>query len=934
MRVFRNGHKLEKGRGAQFRRLMGMQTSQSYPAHLEADVVLRDGSTVHVRPVRPDDRDALRDFLDGLSMDSRWLRFFGGANIARQADAAADVDYRDRYGVVAIGGPDSRIVAHAEYVALDEERAEVAFEIADPIQGRGLGTILLAHLATAAEQNGIRTFEAEVLPQNYRMLAVFRESGFPADVHAMPDAITVELPTSITEEGLQAFDQRDQIAATAAVATFLRPSSVAVVGASRRRGSVGAEIFHNLLEAGFNGPVYPVNPTAAVVQSVPAYPTVKDIPGPVDLGVIVVPGEHVLGVARECGEKGARALVVISAGFSEMGGEGLLREAELLRICREFGMRLVGPNCLGVINTDPEISLNATFAPGFPEAGRVGFMSQSGALGLALIDNAAARGLGLSSFVSVGDKADISGNDLIQYWEGDEKTDLILVYLESFGNPRRFARIARRVARTKPIVAVKSGHSKAGARATSSHTGALIAASDVNVDALFQQSGVVRTSTLGELLDVASLLANQPYPKGNRVAILTNSGGPGIMCADACEGAGLDVVDLSEGTVERLRALLADEASLTNPVDMLATASGDQYRDSMLTVAHDERVDAMILIFTPTIVTQPDEIGRAIAEAAGRLPRAIPVMASFISSTGAPGELQSGSTHVPAFDYPEQAAQALGRAVTYGAWQARDPGEVPQFDDARSDEAAAVIAGALARGPGWLRPSEVERVLDCYGLDMAESRLVRSPSAAGKAAQEMGGDVVVKAISPTLVHKTEAGAVRVGLSGRAATARAAHEMEESVASFGHRVEGFLVQRQVPDGVEMLVGVVNDPLFGPVVACGAGGITAELLKDVQVRLTPLTDRDAAEMVRGLRTFPLLEGYRGAPGADLASLEELVLRVSTLVEAHPELVEMDCNPVMATPEGAVIVDARIRVQPAPPPRPWAGVRTRPGVDGGAG
>jgi acetyl coenzyme A synthetase (ADP forming)-like protein len=908
-----------------------MHAAESYPEHLEADVVLRDGSTVHVRPVRPEDRDALREFLDGLSMDSRWLRFFGGANIARQADAAADVNYRDRYGVVATGGPDSRIVAHAEYVAVDDLRAEVAFEIADPIQGRGLGTILLAHLATAAEQNGIRTFEAEVLPQNYRMLGVFRESGFPAALHAMPDAITVELPTSITEEGLEAFDQRDQVAATAAVATFLRPTSVAVIGASKRRGSVGAEIFHNLLDAGFNGPVYPVNPTATVVQSVPAYASVKDIPGPVDLGVIVVPGQHVLGVARECGEKGARALVVISAGFSEMGGEGVTREAELLRICREFGMRLVGPNCLGVINTDPEISLNATFAPGRPQAGRVGFMSQSGALGLALIDTAGARGLGLSSFVSVGDKADISGNDLIQYWEGDDQTDLILFYLESFGNPRRFARIARRVARSKPIVAVKSGHSKAGARATSSHTGALIAASDVNVDALFSQSGVVRTSTLGELLDVASLLANQPYPKGNRVAILTNSGGPGIMCADACEGAGLDVVSLSEPTVARLGELLAAEASLSNPVDMLATAGGDQYRDSILSVAADEAVDAIIVIFTPTLVTQPEDVGRAVAEAADRMPRPIPLMASFISSAGPPKELQASAAHVPAFDYPEQAAEALGKAVTYGAWQARDPGEVPQFPDTREEEAAAVIAGALVRGPGWLRPSEVDRLLDCFGLKMADSRLVRSPSAAGKAAQEMGGNVVLKAISPTLIHKTEAGAVRVGLSGRAATARAAQEMEASVAATGHRVEGFLVQRQVPDGVEMLVGVVNDPLFGPVVACGAGGVTAELLKDVQVRLTPLSDRDAGEMLRALRTFPLLEGYRGAPGADLASLEELVLRVGALVEAHPELVEMDCNPVMATPEGAVIVDARIRVQPAPPVRPWAGVRTRPGVDG---
>ena len=901
-----------------------MERNTAYPEHLEADVVLRDGSTVHVRPVRPDDEEALHEFLDGLSMDSRWLRFFGGANIAMQAKAAADVDYRNRYGVVATSGGDDQIVAHAEYVTLDEQRAEVAFEIADPLQGQGLGTILLAHLATAAGQNGIRTFEAEVLPQNYRMLSVFRESGFPAEVRAMPDAINVELPTSITDEGLDRFDHRDQISATAAVATFLRPTSVAVIGASRRRGSVGGEIFHNLLSAAFNGPVYPVNPTADVVQSVPAYASVRDIPAPVDLGVIVVPGERVLEVARECGEKGTRALVVISAGFGEIGSEGVLRQAELLKLCREYGMRLVGPNCLGVINTDPEISLNATFAPEFPQEGRVGFLSQSGALGLALIDSARARGLGLSSFVSVGDKADISGNDLLQYWEGDERTELILLYLESFGNPRRFARIARRVGRSKPIVAVKSGRSRAGARATSSHTGALIAASDVNVEALFHQSGVVRTDTLGELLDVASLLANQPVPAGNRVAILTNSGGPGIMCADACEASGLEVVNLSDSTCERLRELLPAEASLSNPVDMLATASGEQYRDSILAIAADERVDAIVSIFTPPLVTRSEDVGRAISEAAGLLPRPVPLLAAFISSEGAPGELQ----HVPAFTYPEQAAQALTRAVRYGEWRSRDPGEVRTFSDCREGEAAAVIAGALARGEGWLRPSEVQRLLTCYGMRVAESRLVRSPAAAGRGAQELGGQVVVKVVSPTLVHKTEAGAVRVGLSGRSPTARAAQEMGAAVEQLGYRVEGFLVQRQVPDGVEMLVGVVNDPLFGPVVACGAGGVAAELLQDVEVRLTPLTDRDASEMLRELRTFPLLEGYRGAPPANIPALEELILRVNALVDAHPELVEMDCNPVMATPGGAVIVDARIRVQPAPPQRPWAGVRPRIG------
>jgi len=899
----------------------------AYPAHLEADVVLRDGSTVRLRPVQPTDEASLRSFLDGLSAHSRWLRFFGGASVDLQARRAADVDYGDRYGVIATSGADAAIVGHAEYVRIDPERAEVAFEIADPMQGRGLGTILLAHLATWAEQNGIRTFEAEVLPHNHRMLGVFRESGFPVELRAQPDAINVEFPTSISESGIERFEQRDRIAAEAAVASFLRPGSVAVIGASRERGTVGGEIFHNLLDATFNGPVYPVNPSAPVVQSVPAYPSVSEIPGPVDMAVIAVPGAYVVDVARECAAKGVRALVVVSAGFSETGAEGVHREAELLKVCRDAGMRLVGPNCLGVINTEEDVRLNATFAPAFPAAGRVGFLSQSGALGLALIDSADERGVGLSSFVSVGDKADISGNDLLNFWEADDRTAVALLYLESFGNPRRFARIARRVARTKPIVAVKSGRSAAGARATSSHTGALVAASDVTVDALFRQSGVIRTETLGELLDVAALLANQPVPAGNRVAVITNSGGPGIMCADACEGEGLEIADLAPGTTEELRSFLPEEAGLANPVDMLATASGGDYARALRAIAADDGVDAIVTIFTPPLVTLPADVARSIRDAAAELPRPVPLLAVFISGQGAPPELRGGSAHVPSFRYPEDAVRALARAVNYGAWRRRDPGDVPQLAEWREGEAAAVIAEALVRGPGWLRPGEVVQLLGCYGLGVPESRLVRSPTAVGDAAHELGGSVVVKAVSPTLLHKTEAGGVQVGLEGRAQATRAAREMSDAVKAAGHRLDGFLVQRQAQAGVELLVGVVSDPVFGPLLACGAGGIAAELLKDVQVRLTPLTTRDAHELLRSLATFPLLEGYRGGPRADLAALEELLLRVSALVEAHPEVVEMDCNPVIATPDGAIVVDARIRLEPAPPRRPWAAVKDMP-------
>ena len=498
-------------------------------------MVLRDGSTVHVRPVRRDDREALRKFLERLSPDSRSLRFFSlGVNLENAADWAADVDYELRFGLVALGGTRQAVVGHATWNRddPDDDRAEVAFEVADAYQGNGLGTIMLAHLAEAAEERGVSIFEAEVLPHNHRMVEVFRESGFAVRTRSAPDVLHVEFPTEVSDNAIERFEERDRTAATAAVSKFLRPQSVAVIGASRERGTVGGEIFHNLIATAFEGPVFPINPRAPVVQSVPAFASVRDVLADVELAVIAVPASLVGEVAHQCATKGVDALLVISAGFAETDEEGRARQEELVTICREAGMRLIGPNCLGVLNTAQDVRLNAMFGPLFPPDGNVGFLSQSGALGLAVIDYANELGLGISSFVSVGNKADISGNDLIQFWESDSATDVVLLYLESFGNPRKFARIAPRVAREKPIVAVKSGRSAAGARATSSHTGALISASDVTVDSLFRQAGVIRTDTLAELFDVARLLANQPTPAGKRVAIVTNAGGPGILCAD------------------------------------------------------------------------------------------------------------------------------------------------------------------------------------------------------------------------------------------------------------------------------------------------------------------------------------------------------------------------------------------------------------------
>jgi acetate---CoA ligase (ADP-forming) len=896
----------------------------SYPRSREADVALRDGSTVHVRPVRAGDDAPLREFLSNLSPDSRVLRFFtGGANLQMAARAATDTDYRRRYGLVATVGADAAIVAHAEYIATDDDDAEIAFEVSDSAQGLGLGTLLLAHLAEAAEENGIPTFVAEVLPENHRMIEVFRASGFATKVSSLAGVLMVEFPTSVSPEAVEAFEHRDQIAAAAAVRRFLAPTSVAVVGASRREGSVGGEILSNLVESGFTGHLYPVNPYSPEVGSLPAYPSVGEIPGEVDLAVIAVPAERVVDIARQCGAKHVGALLVVSAGFAETDGEGARRQAELLAVCRESGMRLVGPNCLGAVNTAPDVKLNATFAPSFPVAGRVGFMSQSGALGLALIDRAQARGVGLSSFVSVGNKADISGNDLLQYWESDERTGVIVLYLESFGDPRRFARIARRVGHSKPVVALKSGRSRAGARAASSHTGALVSASDVTIDTLFRQSGVIRSRTLRELLDVTSLLANQPLPAGKRLAIVTNSGGPAIMCADACEDEGLELPPLAADTRNRLAEQLPQAASLANPVDMLATASGEDYRRTIEAVAADPSIDAVIAIFTPPLGTPPEDVAAAIREGTRR---EVPLLGVFISAQGAPFTPTDGASTVPMFSFPEEAARALGHAVRYSEWRQRAEAPAPKLADAHPDAAAAAIASALARNEDWLSPEQVSSVLGAYGLPLIESLSAADPKGAGAAARRLGGRVVLKAVSPTLVHKSDAHGVRLGLVGADEVSRAADKMRDELEAAGHALTGFLVQPLLKaPAVEMLLGVTHDPSFGPLLVCGAGGTAAELLKDASVRLTPIERRDATEMLRSLRTFPLLDGYRGAPKADVAALENVLLRLSALVEAHAEIAELDLNPVMALSEGAVIVDARIRVAAASPPRPWPALRS---------
>ncbi|MGH2877672.1 MAG: GNAT family N-acetyltransferase [Solirubrobacteraceae bacterium] len=894
-----------------------------YPAELEAEIALRDGSTVHVRPVRADDGDAIRAFVQGISPESIGFRFFGMPSLSWVVSWSLDVDYVDRLALVAESGTPRRIIAHAAYIREEAERAEVAFLVADAWQGRGISTVLLAHLAAAAQRQGIVTFTAVVLPANHRMIEVFRQSGFPVAMRSAPDAIAIELPTSLSADALQRFEERERIAAVAAVRSFLEPSSVAVIGASRRRGTIGGEVLHNLIAGRFNGPIYAVNPNADTVQSLPAHRSVAELPSMVELAVVVVPAEEVVGVARECGAAGVRALLVISSSFAEAGEEGARRQRELLGVCRDAGMRLVGPNCLGALNTAPQVSLNATFAPRPAVPGRVGFMSQSGGLGIAIIEAAARLGIGLSSFVAVGNKADLSGNDFLCYWEQDAGTDIALLYLESFGNPRKFARIAPRFARCKPLLAVKSGRSRAGARATSSHTGALLQASDVTVDALFDQAGVIRADTLHELFAIGALLTTQPVPSGDRVVIVTNAGGPGILCADACQSDGVRVPELPAEVQASLAELLPPAAGLRNPVDMIASATADDYRRVLRTLIDADACDAVLAIFVPALATDAASVAVAIREVAANA-CGVPIAAVFMTAEGVPAELASGSVAVPGFEFPEDAARAVASAARYGRWRARPAGATVAIEGAEPERAAAVVSRRLATGPGWLSPLEVAGLLESYGLPLIPTQVVTGPEEAAAAAIALGVPCALKAIAEGLIHKSDAGGVRLGLDGAEQVRRAGVEIEASVGAAGHRLDGLVVQPMTPSGVELIVGVAGDPSFGPVLACGAGGVAAELIKDVAVRITPLTDIEARAMLRSLRTFPLLDGYRGAPRCDLPAIEDVLLRVSAMVEAHPAIVELDCNPVVASPDGVVIVDARVRVEPAPPSRPPVSLR----------
>jgi acetyl coenzyme A synthetase (ADP forming)-like protein len=877
------------------------------------DVILRDGSTLRLREPTSEDVDELVAFFSRLSERSRFLRFHGlgtgGPEIAR---TFVDPDWDELGALVGTLGEvgDERIVALGSYQRLREATtAEAAFAVEDALQRRGIGTRLLEQLAERAAAHGIESFVAEVLPENEAMLRVFEDVGFRPQRALSEGVYEVRFSIEPSPVYRERVDERDHVAVRASLEPFFRPTSVVVIGASSRRGSIGGELFRNILAADFRGAAYPVNRSGEPVAGVRGFPTVDDVPEAVDLAVVCLPAALVNDAVEAVLRRGTRAVCVISAGFAEIGAEGKQRQDELLGLVRAHGARLIGPNCLGIASA--AASLNATFAPRSFPVGRIGFSSQSGALGLALLERAGAMGLGVSSFFSIGNKADVSSNDLLEYWEDDPETDLILLYLESFGNPRKFGRLAKRVARRKPILAMKSGRTSSGWRAAGSHTAAL-AGTEAAVEALFHQAGVIRAETLEELLDVAMLLSCQPLPRGRRTAVVTNAGGLGVLSADACEAAGLELPSLDEDTRRALAEALPAEASLANPVDMLGSARADTYRATIPLLLADPGIDSVIVHFVPPVGVTAEEVGHAICDAVLESETDKTVLAVILAAEGAPTFLRERAS-IPAFSYPEAAAQALGRAAGYAAWLRRPAGSVPDLG-IPARPAGRIVSKALERGDdGWLEADEASALLEAYGLPMVPQRLAESPEEAAAAAAEVGYPVVVKS-AVAGAHKTELGAVALDL-----------ETEDEVRTAAARIGApVVVQPMLRGGVELLAGVVHDPVFGPLVGLGAGGVLTELVGGARFLLAPLTDADAAELLSGGGPVArLVGGFRGAPPADVEALEDVLHRLSQLAEDVPELAELDLNPIIALPAGAVIVDARIRIahpEPAERVKSW--------------
>ena len=869
--------------------------------HEAVDVILRDGGTLRLREPEEADRDGLVRFFEALSARSLYLRFHGTPRVdAHLVEPVLEPDWVERGALLASVTEDGedRIVALANYVRLRDPRsAEVAFAVADDYQGRGIATRMLERLAALAGPRGIERFIGEVMADNSAMIGVFGGVGFEVSRTLEGGEVEMTFPIAVTADYVSHVEARDHTAVVASLRPYFGARTVAVVGASSRRGTIGGELFRNILEGEYAGAAYPVNRSGEPVAAVRGYASISEIPDPVELAVVCVPAAAVLDAVKSALDAGVKAVCVISAGFAEIGAEGVELQQALLAMIRAHGARLLGPNCLGI--SSAAVRLNATFASRSAPPGNIGFSSQSGALGLALLEACESRGLGLSAFVSIGNKADVSSNDLLEWWEDDPTTDVVLLYLESFGNPRRFGTLARRVARSKPILAVKSGTTGAGARAASSHTAAL-AGSEAAVDALFRQAGVIRAGSLEELIDVAALLSTQPLPRGRRVAIVTNAGGLGILCADACDAAGLELRSLGDETVRQLQAILPAEASVANPVDMLGSASDDSYRAAVPLLLADPAIDAVIALFVPAVSATADAVAEAIAEASAAHDGDKPVLAVVMSAGGIPEGVRAKSA-VAAFTYPESAARALGRAAERADWLRRPLGTIPNVDGVAREAASEVVERALAAGGDrWLEPAETRELLLAYAIPLVPERVASSADEAVVAARSIGLPVVDKTAAAG-AHKTETGGIALDLAS-----------EDAVRSAVERIGSpVVVQSMVSGGTELLAGLVQDPVFGPLVGFGPGGVLAELIGQASFRIAPLTDVDAEELVAAGKAGRLVRGFRGALPADVVALVDLVHRLSRLGLDIPEVAELDLNPVLGLQNGCVAVDARVRV-----------------------
>ena len=888
----------------------------------DIDALLSDAGIVRIRSVRPDDAAALGAMYRRISADSLYLRFFTISTDPVAGDIVRltrPFDGRSYSLVAEIAG---EVVGVASYEVLDDPTtAEVAFLVDDAHQGRGVGMLLLEHLAIVATAHGVVTFVAETLPANARMLHVFSDAGFPVSTSMRGGVIHVVVSLRFDEGFRRAVDTREARADARSLRRVLSPESLVVVGAGADPGGLGHRILANIVRGGYRGRLHAVNRSGHRVVGIPACTDLNAVPGRIDVVVVAVPAPFVLDIARQAAARQVAGLVVISAGFAEAGPSGVREQAELVRICRDAGIRLIGPNCMGIANAAADVSMNATFSAALPRPGGIGLMSQSGAVGIAAFDFAARSGIGLSSFVSAGNKADVSGNDLLCYWESDDATRVCALYLESFGNPRKFARIAARVGRAKPIVAVKSGRTVAGRRGAASHTAAA-ATPDVAVDSLFDQAGVTRVDSLAELFDVATLFDLAPLPRGRRVAIVGNSGGPGVLAADACESAGLDVVALSPTTRRRLAGLLPAGAAVANPVDLLAAADPASFEAALRVLLDDVSVDAVIAVYTPIQPGSEAGISRAIATVRAD-EKGKPILACFLGLTEIPAELRTveGAPIVPFYSFPEPASRALTAAVRYAAWRARPAGESREFDDIDLAKARRIVREFLAErehagdGGGWLDSATAAQLVASHGIVVAETRLARDAAEAVAAAERIGFPVAVKSAVGELVHKTERGGVRLDLRTADQVADAFTKMAADLGSdAGAVIVQPMVDRLVVHGVETAIGVVSDPTFGPLVMVGLGGVASDLLADRAFHLLPLTPDDARRQIRSLRGAPLLFGYRNSPACDVEALEDMLLRVAQLAADVPELAELDLNPVTVGQHGAVAVDVKVRLAPA--------------------